>query len=113
MIERRELLALTRFRGQFMRIIALFAPPTYVLTRFGVIISCQDVSIGISLQVASGRPETHLLFTQSAGALYHPALPISSAPPPRLKRRRQFGVPEHVVAGDFYYTPALVYLRVL
>ena len=50
-----------------MRIIALFAHTTYVLTRFGVIISCQDVSIGISLQVASGRPETHLLFTQSAG----------------------------------------------
>ena len=50
-----------------MRIIALSAPPTYVLTRFGVIISSQDVNIGISLQVASGRLDTHLIFTQSAG----------------------------------------------
>ena len=50
-----------------MRIIALSAPPTYVLTRFGVIISSQDVSIGIPLQVASGRLDTHLLLTQPAG----------------------------------------------
>ena len=50
-----------------MRIIALFAPPTYVLTRFGVIISSQDVSIGISLQVASGRLDTHLILTRPAG----------------------------------------------
>ena len=50
-----------------MRIIALSAPPTYVLTLFGVIISSQDVNIGISLQVASGRLDTHLIFTQSAG----------------------------------------------
>ena len=50
-----------------MQIIALFAHPTYVLTLFGVIISSQDVNIGISLQVASGRLDTHLIFTQSAG----------------------------------------------
>ena len=50
-----------------MRIIALSAPPTYVLTRFGVIISSQDVNIGISLQVASGRLDTHLILTRPAG----------------------------------------------
>ena len=50
-----------------MRIIALSAPPTYVLTRFGVIISSQDVNIGISSQVASGRLDTHLILTRPAG----------------------------------------------
>jgi hypothetical protein len=50
-----------------MRIIALSAPPTYVLTRFGVIISSQDVNIVISLQVASGRLDTHLILTRPAG----------------------------------------------
>ena len=52
-----------------MRIIALSAPPTYVLTRFGVIISSQDVNIGISLQVASGRLDTHLILTRPAGII--------------------------------------------
>jgi hypothetical protein len=50
-----------------MQFIALSAPPTYVLTRFGVIISSQDVNIGISLQVASGRLDTHLIFTRPTG----------------------------------------------
>jgi hypothetical protein len=50
-----------------MRIIALSAPPTYVLTQFGVIISSQDVNIGISSQVASGRLDTHLILTRPAG----------------------------------------------
>ena len=50
-----------------MQFIALSAHPSYVLTRFGVIITSQDVNIGISLQVASGRLDTHLLLTQPAG----------------------------------------------
>ena len=44
-----------------MQFITLSAHPSYVLTRFGVIISSQDVNIGISLQVASGRLDTHLM----------------------------------------------------
>jgi hypothetical protein len=54
-------------RGKFMQIISLSAPPSYVLTRFSVIISSEDVNIGISLQVASGRLDTHLILTQTAG----------------------------------------------
>ena len=50
-----------------MQIIALFAHPSYVLTRIVVMISSQDVNIGISSQVASGRLDTHLILTQPAG----------------------------------------------
>ena len=42
-----------------MRIIALFAHSSCVLTLFGVIISGQDVINGIALQAASGGREIH------------------------------------------------------
>ena len=58
-MERLELLAFTlsRARGQFMRIIALYPHPYCVLTRFGVIIAGEDVNSGIALQAASGGRE--------------------------------------------------------
>jgi hypothetical protein len=59
-IERLELLAFTpsRARGQFMRIIALFDHSSCVLTRFGVIISGQDVNSCTALRnISRFRPQ--------------------------------------------------------
>ena len=53
-----------------MRIIALFAHSSCVLTRFGVIISGQDVNSGIALQAASGGREIH----QDSGNRSHQSL---------------------------------------
>ena len=57
-----------------MRIIALFAHSSCVLTRFGVIISGQDVNRGIALQAASGGREIH----QDSGHRSHQSLKDAS-----------------------------------